>query len=108
MRTRVALGPFWERFRLEVRLGGFQSSRRTPFSQSGHRRLVSLVERHVRLVPPRVGEGTTRDGGLRRSVHVQESLWAMTPARAALRHLLQRSRDPRGIEDRKRIRVPRI
>ena len=85
--------------------GGSQSSRRTPLSQSWHRRLVSLVERRVRLEPPREGEGRTNDGSTRRSVHARESLWAITPASAVFKQVPHTSLAPRGTEVRRRIRV---
>ena len=43
------------------------------------------LDNDVRLVPPRAGGRIARDGTLRKSTHTQVSLWATTPAKAALR-----------------------
>ena len=81
-------------------MGGSQSSSRTPFNQSWHRRLVSL-ERLVRLA----GEGRTREGR-RKSIHARESR-AMMQAKAAFKQVPQRSRALLGTEGRKRMRAER-
>ena len=76
--------------------------------QSWQRRLVSLVERLVRLEPPRVGEGMTSERRIRKSIHARESRYAMVPARAVFKQVPQRSLAARGTEGRRRMRAVRI
>ena len=80
-------------------------SMRTPSNQSWHLRLVSLVERLVRLEPQRAGEGRTRERSRRKSIHALESRCAMIPARAAFKQIPQGRGGPRD-EDGRGSREP--